>query len=102
MQVRSAVSMSKCGALARCSYQAIISSSTEQKNTNLLSVIYVVLAVGSPLTVESHPGELLSRHIGPLLEEALTFARVVNLVGPRQAGKPCWCVICLWRAAISR
>jgi len=32
-------------------------------------------------------GDLLLRHIEPLLIEALASARVVNLVGPRQAGK---------------
>jgi len=32
-------------------------------------------------------GGLLPRHVEPLLAEALESARVVNLVGPRQAGK---------------
>lgn len=31
--------------------------------------------------------DLLSRHLEPLLSEALMSARIVNLVGPRQAGK---------------
>lgn len=37
--------------------------------------------------LNSELGDLLPRHIEPLLEEALASARVVNLVGPRQAGK---------------
>ena len=36
---------------------------------------------------ETYKNALLPRHIEPLLNEALSTARVVNLVGPRQTGK---------------